>query len=174
MRAVPHPAVDIGELPRGARLPFNGRSVDGVVQFRFLHHLPRSAQKAAVAEACRVARRFVVFSFFHPCSAHNLMRRCKNLWRRRSATRHALTLGRLDKWCHLQGFVRRRTAADLPGLKDLWLVSFERLADVRPSPAKSPSKNSFAFGNTTRVARRRWGQETGIHRSTRTLYFHRA
>ncbi|MEC7584995.1 MAG: class I SAM-dependent methyltransferase [Planctomycetota bacterium] len=107
-------------------LPLRDNSVDGVVQFRFLHHLPRKAAKTAVTEACRVARRFVVFSFFHPCSTHHLRRRSRDLWRRRAPTRFALTLGQIENWCQKNGFQRHAVAADMPYLRDLWVVAFAR------------------------------------------------
>lgn len=61
------------------QLGFADRSFDGVLQFRFLHHLPRHKAKTAVAEARRVAQRFVVVSVFHPCSLHHLQRRLREL-----------------------------------------------------------------------------------------------
>lgn len=125
--AGPPPALQADAL----RLPLADGSVDGVVLFRFLHHLPPEHARRAVAEACRVARRFVVLTFFHPCSAHHLRRRLRRLGGGRS-TRFALTLGRLRRWCHAHGFRLQARAADLPFLRDLWVASFVR------EPARGP------------------------------------
>ncbi len=106
-------------------LPFADGAVDGVVQFRFLHHLPQDLADRAIAEACRVARRYVVASFFHPCSAHHLQR-----WLRSAAggrtTRFARTLGAVERSFARHGFRLDRRAADLPLLRDLWVAGFVR------------------------------------------------
>ncbi len=107
-------------------LPFADRAFDGVVQFRFLHHLPPAAQKEAVAEACRTAKRFFVASFFHPCSAHHATRRLRDLLSFRAPARHAVTLRRLRRWCASNGFELHACRAELPFVKDLWVASFVR------------------------------------------------
>ena len=113
-------------------LPFADASVDGVVMFRFLHHLPPTEMQRALAETCRVARRFVVVSFFHPCSVHGLWRRTQDLLRRRAPTRHAVGYGRLLRWMQTHGFEPHRRAAELPYGKDLWLCSFVRRESTAP------------------------------------------
>ncbi|MGE3173015.1 MAG: class I SAM-dependent methyltransferase [Planctomycetota bacterium] len=115
-----------GALAHALALPFADRAVDGVVMFRFLHHLDRQAAKAAVAEACRVAGRFVVLSFFHPCSVHHVQRRTADLLARRAPRRHAVTWARLRRWFAAHGFVPVRRAAQLPFVRDLWVAGFER------------------------------------------------
>ena len=107
-------------------LPFADRSIDGVVQFRFLHHLPRPAMKTAIQEACRVARRFVVISFFHPCSLHHLQRRTKERLLGRAPRRFAVTLGNLDRLLRKHGFARTHVIAQGRFTRDLWIASYER------------------------------------------------
>ena len=63
-------------------LPLDDRCVAGTVVFRLLHHLDASTAEQVVREATRVAANFVVISFFHPISAHNLKRRAKQLFLR--------------------------------------------------------------------------------------------
>jgi SAM-dependent methyltransferase len=106
-------------------VPFQGGAVDGVVMFRFLHHLPGEARRRAIAEACRTARRFVAVTFFHPCSAHHLRRWLRGLGGA-PRTRHAITLRRLRREFATHGFGLAAHAAELPFAKDLWLASFER------------------------------------------------
>jgi ubiquinone/menaquinone biosynthesis C-methylase UbiE len=108
-------------------MPFADAAVDGVVMFRFLHHLDGEARRAVVAEACRVARRFVTVSFFHPCSVHHLQRLLRRLTGA-PATRFAVTRGRLAAEFARHGFVVSAHAAELPFARDLWLASFERIA----------------------------------------------
>jgi ubiquinone/menaquinone biosynthesis C-methylase UbiE len=52
-----------------ARLPFKDDSVDCVIVWRLLHHIPDVAvRRAILSEAARVTRRTVLLSFHHPCS----------------------------------------------------------------------------------------------------------
>ncbi len=106
-------------------MPFADGCVDGVVMFRFLHHLAPELRQQALAEACRTARRFVVVSFFHPCSFHHLQRRLRQLGGG-APTRFAVRLGALRREFLRHGFVLQTTAADLPYARDLWLASFVR------------------------------------------------
>ena len=108
------------------QIPFGDACVDGVVMFRFLHHLPPEAAKSAIAEACRVAGRFVVVSFFHPCSMHHLQRRTRQLLGT-PATRFAMTLATLKKTAKRHGFELQQSTAQLPFARDLWLASFTRI-----------------------------------------------
>jgi len=107
------------------QIPFGDACVDGVVMFRFLHHLPPEAAKSAIAEACRVASRFVVLSFFHPCSMHHLQRRTRQLLGT-PATRFAMTLTTIKKIAKRHGFELQQSTAQLPFARDLWLASFTR------------------------------------------------
>lgn len=106
-------------------MPFGTGVVDGVVMFRFLHHLPPDARRRAIAEACRAARRFVVASFFHPCSAHHLQR-CLRQLGGGSPTRFAVTLRAIAAEFAAHGFRVHAKAADLPFARDLWTASFVR------------------------------------------------
>ncbi|MDP6930361.1 MAG: lipopolysaccharide kinase InaA family protein [Planctomycetota bacterium] len=108
------------------RLPIGDRGVDGVVLFRFLHHLPPADARDVLAEACRVAGRFLVVSFFHPISTHGFQRRLTQSLTRRPRTRHAITASKLCKWLATSGFYPTSFSAELPYLKDLWVGSFER------------------------------------------------
>lgn len=114
-------------------IPFTDGSVDGVVTFRFLHHLTADARVRAIAEACRVARRFVVVSFFHPCSFHHLRRRLASLGGR-APTRFAVRLGAIAAEFATHGFNLHRTAADLPFARDLWVASFVRTPQAGALP----------------------------------------
>ena len=107
------------------QLPFADDAVDGVVMFRFLHHLPTDAARAAIGEACRVAKRFVVVSIFHPVSAHHLRRRTKQLLGA-PATRFAMTRAEVSRVAKRAGFRVAASAAQLPYVRDLWVVALVR------------------------------------------------
>jgi ubiquinone/menaquinone biosynthesis C-methylase UbiE len=106
-------------------LPFRDGAADGVVMFRFLHHLPPDAAAAALAQACRVARRFVVVSFFHRVSVHHARRSLRALLGG-ERTRFATTLRALDARMARHGFRRVARAADRAFAKDLWVAAYVR------------------------------------------------
>jgi uncharacterized protein YbaR (Trm112 family) len=59
-------------------IPLRDESVDGVVCCRLCHHLPTVAERERlVAELLRVARRFVIMTFFDHHSVKNLLRRAR-------------------------------------------------------------------------------------------------
>lgn len=73
-----------------ARLPFADDTFEGVLCMRLLHHVPDAEERRAVlAELARVARRWVVFSFFEAFSLPHLRRIVRRRWGRPSR-RHAL------------------------------------------------------------------------------------
>ena len=111
-----------------AVLPFLDGSFDGVVVFRFLHHLDEARARQVLAEATRVARAYVVVSFFHPVSFHGVMRRCKErlTGRGRARTRFAVTAGTLARWMRDLGFEPTTTAADQAFRRDFWVTAFRR------------------------------------------------
>jgi ubiquinone/menaquinone biosynthesis C-methylase UbiE len=58
------------------RIPFRDAALDGVVCIRLCHHLPHPAERERlVTELLRVARRFVLLTFFDYHSLKNLLRR---------------------------------------------------------------------------------------------------
>ena len=107
-------------------LPFADGAVDGIVMFRFLHHLPPQVARTALAEAARVARRHVTVSFFHPCSVHGIVRGLRAASRRGDVGRHAVSLGRLRGWMEQCGYELHAVRAQLPLVRDFWVASFVR------------------------------------------------
>jgi len=56
-------------------LPFQDKSFDAVLCFRFFHHLPTpEIRERIVAELCRVASRYVLISYFSPFSVTSIKR----------------------------------------------------------------------------------------------------
>jgi len=108
-------------------LPFQSRSLDGVVIFRFLHHLQAKDADRALAEAARVADRFVIFTFFHPCSLHALNRWLKERLRGRAATRFGRWPRVWSARMQAHGFRLVSLRAEGAYRRDLWIASFERV-----------------------------------------------
>lgn len=117
-----------------AALPFRARSCDGVVVFRFLHHLPAATAKQVVTEAARVAERFVVLSFFHPVSLHGASRTLRRWLTGRAKTRYALRHATLTRWLRAEGFTPCGTAAEVRFVKDFWVAAFVRTEHAGTAP----------------------------------------
>jgi hypothetical protein len=102
-------------------------AVDGVVAFRFLHHLDRRGARVALDEATRVAARWLVVSFFHPISWHHARRSLRSALRREAPRRHAVWPATLARWLEQRGFAPAAWAADAAYRRDLWVASFRRI-----------------------------------------------
>jgi SAM-dependent methyltransferase len=110
----------LGELER---LPLRAGSVEGAVCFRFLHHLPTAEQRVRIlTELARVARRFVVVSFFHPISAHHLARTAARLVRGARVDRYTLTCAELEREAALAGLRIDATRAQQRFARELWVA----------------------------------------------------
>lgn len=108
-------------------LGFLDRSFEGVIVFRFLHHLEESLAKEALREASRLAQDYVLVTFFHPYSLHACSRRLKELLRGRARTRFGLRPSILRCWMGELGFELVHLKADAAYRKDLWMASFRRV-----------------------------------------------
>ena len=144
-RAGENSAAVMGQAQSDARaLPFVDHAVDGCVVFRFIHHLPPNEARDAVREACRVARDFVVMSFFHPVSAHAFQRSLKLRWSGRARTRFAVRPKTLNAWFRQEGFRMKKCKAEARFLKDFWVASWVRDSQTpttqpaRDQPPKTP------------------------------------
>ena len=115
-------------------LGFRDRSFDGVIVFRFLHHLEPSLARAALGEATRVAKDYVLVTFFHPYSLHALSRRSKEILAGRARTRFGLQPALLKQWMGELGFELAHQKADAAYRKDLWIASFRRVGAGLDSP----------------------------------------
>ena len=107
------------------RLPLASRTVAGVVVFRFLHHLPTELARVVVAEAARVADRFVVVTVFRPWSLHAIWRRLTTTLRGRARTRFAHAPARVIGWFAAAGYDLHARAHEGPG-RELCVLSFCR------------------------------------------------
>ncbi|MGE0142043.1 MAG: methyltransferase domain-containing protein [Planctomycetota bacterium] len=107
-------------------MPFADRAFDGVIVFRFLHHVPDDIAHAVCREAARIADGAVLVSFFHPVSAHHLMRTLRSRIFGRPQTRFARALSALDAWFDAAGFRRVAVAAEAAYRRDLWIAVYRR------------------------------------------------
>jgi uncharacterized protein YbaR (Trm112 family)/SAM-dependent methyltransferase len=104
------------------RVPIRDGAVDGVVCVRLCHHLPKPAERErVVAELLRVARRFVIVTFFDFYSLKNLLRRARRPFNRK---RPKYTMSRQE--LHQIGRQHGAHLAACPALS--WIGSGHRYA----------------------------------------------
>ena len=104
-------------------VPFQDRSFDLVLIWRFLHHLSAiDLLEKVFQEAARLSQRWVIASFFHPVSLHSLQRKASVLWRRAPGCRYAYRFREIDHAARKSGLKTVKKTAQLPYLRDLWAV----------------------------------------------------
>lgn len=114
------------------RLPFATGAFDLVLCVRLLHHVPTAAERARLfAELARVSRRYVLLSFFHRASFHELRDRVLGALRPFEKTRHATTRGEISREAAPHGLAVRASAPMLRWLKRPWFVLLERTGPSR-------------------------------------------
>jgi SAM-dependent methyltransferase len=69
----------------GFHIPFKNNSIDGVICCRLCHHLPTATERERLlAELLRVARRYVIMTFFDYHSPKNYLRRARRPFNRKT------------------------------------------------------------------------------------------
>lgn len=103
-------------------IPFRDVAVDGVVCIRLCHHLHKHEEREQlVAELLRVARRFVIVTFFDYHSLKNIIRRVRQPLHRKRP-KYTMTVGEIDN-------IARRHSARLAACPRLsWIGSGHRYA----------------------------------------------
>ncbi|MBI3722969.1 class I SAM-dependent methyltransferase [bacterium] len=113
------------------RLPFPDASFELVLCVRLLHHVPtREGRRAILAELSRVSSRFVLASFFHVVSYHELRDRLFAIVRPFEKTRHATTLAALAEDARASGLEVAESFPLLRYVKRHWFVLFRRVREV--------------------------------------------
>lgn len=116
-------AIDLEESP-----PPVGWAAHLVVCFRLLHHLPDVATRGRVlATLAALAKPYLLVSFHHPLSGHNLARAVRRLASGVVGDRHSITVSRLAREAAEHGLVLRQTAALAAYRRELWVALFERV-----------------------------------------------
>ena len=109
------------------KLVFPDRSFEAVVCFRFFHHLPNETlRKQVISELCRVANQYVVMSFYHPISLHNLKRYLGTKLLGKPQRRFSIRPQDLAAIFATHGFQQVQVTAQRKYLSTLWLAVFKR------------------------------------------------
>jgi SAM-dependent methyltransferase len=103
-------------LASAFHLPFKPQSVDGLVCVRLCHHLPTPVERERlIAELLRVARRFVIMTFFDYHSPKNYWRRARQPYNHKPP-KLTMTVARVRE-------LAREHGADLIACPSLWWLS---------------------------------------------------
>ena len=87
-----------------ARLPFADNSVDCIILWRLLHHIPNSPTRQAILrEAARVSRQKVLLSFYHALSFTSFRRSIEKIFFGRKGYGEAITHWQLQRDAELCG-----------------------------------------------------------------------
>jgi ubiquinone/menaquinone biosynthesis C-methylase UbiE len=115
------------------QLTFPSGHFDTIICFRLFHHFPSPGIRSrAVAELCRVARRYVVLSYFSPWSPTSLKRALRKAMGGKASEKHATPLSEVEKYFEQAGFTLVRDFTQLPLIHTLHLAVFQRRDEVKP------------------------------------------
>lgn len=114
-------------------LTFTDREFDTVISFRLFHHFPTpEIRRRTVKELCRVARKYVLLSYFSPLSLTSAKRKLRAAVGGRRSDRYATPLREVREYFAASGFELVRDFAQLPLVHTLHLAVFERVGDAKP------------------------------------------
>jgi ubiquinone/menaquinone biosynthesis C-methylase UbiE len=115
------------------RFTYADRRFDTVISFRLFHHFPSpDIRQRAVTELCRIARKFVVLSYFSPVSVTSLKRRLRVVLGGRKSEKHPTSLAEVESYFAKAGFRLVKNFAQLPLIHTLHLAVFERIGESKP------------------------------------------
>ena len=111
------------------KLTYPDDAFDTVVSFRLFHHFPNpEIRQRAVTELCRVARHFVVLSYFSPASLTSVKRGLRAAMGGRKSDKHPTSLSEVRGYFARAGFRLVKDFAQLPIIHTLHLAVFARQA----------------------------------------------
>jgi 2-polyprenyl-3-methyl-5-hydroxy-6-metoxy-1,4-benzoquinol methylase len=109
------------------RLTYANESFDAIVSFRLFHHFPNAEiRRRAVRELCRVAKCFVVLSYFSPVSFTSVKRRLQSALGGRKISKHATSRSEVQGYFDEAGFRFVKDFAEMPVIHTMHLAVFER------------------------------------------------
>lgn len=108
-------------------LKYESKSFDAVISFRLFHHFPNPEIRArTVAELCRVARRYVLVSYFSPWAVTSVKRRLQKQFFGRKMAKFATPLAELVRYFEANDFTFVENFARTPIIHTLNLAVFRR------------------------------------------------
>jgi ubiquinone/menaquinone biosynthesis C-methylase UbiE len=114
------------------KLTYADLSFDTVISFRLFHHFPDAQiRQRAVTELCRVARQYVVLSYFSPASVTSLKRKLRVAMGGRTSAKHSTPLSEVRDYFGRVGFRFVQDLARMPLIHTLHVAVFERIGASR-------------------------------------------
>jgi ubiquinone/menaquinone biosynthesis C-methylase UbiE len=114
------------------KLTYPDRSFDTIITFRLFHHFPNPAvRQRVVTEICRVARQYVVLSYFSPASVTSFKRKLRVAMGGRKSDKHPTPLSEVKTYFANAGFRFVRDYAQMPLVHTLHLAVFERASGTK-------------------------------------------
>jgi ubiquinone/menaquinone biosynthesis C-methylase UbiE len=115
------------------RFTYPDRHFDTLISFRLFHHFPNAdIRSRVVSELCRVARKFVVLSYFSPASVTSVKRKLRVAMGGRKSEKHPTSLAEVENYFSKTGFRLVKDFARMPLIHTLHLAVFERVGESRP------------------------------------------
>jgi len=109
------------------KMTYPAQSVGAVICFRLFHHFPDAPiRERVVTELCRVAKRFVVLSYFSPTSVTSIKRKMTAAMGGKRSQKHATSLREVEGYFGKSGFRLVKNFARMPIIHTLHLAVFER------------------------------------------------
>jgi ubiquinone/menaquinone biosynthesis C-methylase UbiE len=109
------------------KLTYPDRSFETVVSFRLFHHFPNpEIRQRAVTELCRVAKSYVVLSYFCPASVTSVKRKIRAAMGGRASDKHPTSLREVRGYFARAGFRFLKDFAQMPVIHTLHVAVFQR------------------------------------------------
>ena len=109
------------------KLTYGDGAFGTVISFRLFHHFPNpEIRQRAVSELCRVAKHFVVLSYFSPASVTSVKRSLRAAVGGRKSDKHPTSLSEVRGYFAKAGFRLVKDFARVPIIHTLHLAVFER------------------------------------------------
>ena len=115
------------------KLIYSDQAFDTIVTFRLFHHFPTvELRQRVIHELCRVARKYVVLSYFSSLSVASLKRRLRRAPTGGKSGKNYTPLKEVEAYFGQAGFRLVKDFAQTPILRTLHLAVFERAGESRP------------------------------------------
>ncbi len=115
------------------KFTYADRSFDTVICFRLFHHFPTlEIRRRAVAELCRVARKYVALSYYSPLSPASVRRIVRSKLSGKPLEHFPTSLRQVKGCFSPHGFRLVRDFARAPLIHTLHMALFERVGETAP------------------------------------------
>jgi ubiquinone/menaquinone biosynthesis C-methylase UbiE len=115
------------------KLTLPDRGFDTIISFRLFHHFPSpDIRSRVVKELCRVARKYVVLSYFSPYSATSVRNKLRAAMGGKRSQKHTTPLSEVEGYFKNCGFKLVKDFAQMPLIHTVHLAVFERVGESKP------------------------------------------